>query len=251
MDILKKTILLSALLLASLSLAACGRTSNNSQQAKINSSLRAENSSLKAESNNRASQKQTKYNDSEYAFAAYLKLQNQSASDIQENDSNMTWQQQRNRYTIGFGGHTTSMTVNKDDVTVTYDDVEGDHMGNGNGHRTYSKSELAKLIKEQKQTIDDILSAQRQDQGSQQNQSSQQSTQTSKANATSSNSGSGQSSNSARYDLPQGDPRNPDGAKQAQIMSIAGDPQYRNTPDGSVNEQGRAMMSSIRGTMHN
>lgn len=34
------------------------------------------------------------------------------------------------------------------------------------------------------------------------------------------------------------------------MMSIAGDPRYRNTPDGSVNEQGRAMMSSIRGTMH-
>lgn len=249
MDTLKKAILLSTLLLASLSLTACGRTSNNSQQAKTNSSLKAENSSLKAESSNQASQKQTKYNDSEYAFAAYLKLQNQSASDIQENDSNMTWQQQGNRYTIGFGGHTTSMTVNKDDVTVTYDDVEGDHMGNGNGHRTYSKSELAKLIKEQKQTIDDILSAQRQDQDSQQNQSSQTGTQASKANTTSSS--SSQSSDDACYDLPLSDPRNPDGAKQAQMMSIAGDPQYRNTPDGSVNAQGQSLMSSIRGTMHN
>lgn len=245
---MKKTLLLSTLILASLSLAACGRTSNNSQQTKTNSSLRAENSSLKVEISNRSSQKQTKYNDSEYAFAAYLKLQNQSASDIQENDSNMIWQQQGNRYTIGFGGHTTSMTVNENDVDVTYDDVEGDHMGNGNGHRTYSKSELAKLIKEQKQTIDDILSGQRQNQNSQQDQSSQQGTQTSKANATSSN--SSQSSDNARYDLPLSDPCNPDGAKQAQIMSIAGDPRYRNTPDGSVNEQGRAMMSSIRGTMH-
>ena len=205
--------LLSTLILASLSLAACGRTSNNSQQTKTNSSLRAENSSLKVEISNRSSQKQTKYNDSEYAFAAYLKLQNQSASDIQENDSNMIWQQQGNRYTIGFGGHTTSMTANENDVEVTYDDVEGDHMGNGNGHRTYSKSELAKLIKEQKQTIDDILSGQRQNQNSQQDQSSQQGTQTSKANATSSN--SSQSSDNARYDLPLSDPCNPDGAKQA------------------------------------
>ena len=44
---LKKTLLLSTLILASLSLAACGRTLNNSQQTKTNSSLRAENSSLK------------------------------------------------------------------------------------------------------------------------------------------------------------------------------------------------------------
>lgn len=246
---MKKVLGLLTAVFTVVSLTACGRTSNNSHQAKTNSSLRAENSSLKAESSNRASQKQIKYDDSEYAFAAYLKLQNQSASDIQEDDSNMTWQQQGNHYTIGFGGHTTSMTVNEEDVDVTYDDVEGNHMGNDNGHRTYSKSELAKLIKGQKQTIDHILSGQRQDQDSQQNQASQQGTQTSKANATSSN--SSQASDNARYDLPLSDPRNPDGAKQAQMMSIAGDPQYRNTPDGSVNEQGRALMSSIRGTMHN
>ena len=248
---MKKVLDILTVILVAASLTACGRTSNNSQQAKTNSSLKAENSSLKAESSNRASQKQTKYNDSEYAFAAYLKLQNQSASDIQANDSNMTWQRQGNRYTIGFGGHTTSMTVNESDVDVTYDDVEGDHMGNGNGHRTYSKSELSKLIKEQKKTIDDILSGQRQDQGSQQNQASQQGTQTSKANATSTSSNSSQASDNARYDLPLSVPRNRDGVKQAQMMIIAGDPQYRNTPDGSVNEQGRAMMSSIRGTMHN
>ena len=149
---MKKIATLVALMLAGFSLTACGKNSASNQQVKTNSSLRAENSSLKAK------QDLTKYNDAEYALAAYLKLQNQNASDIQDDRDNMTWQQQGNRYTIGFGVHTTSMIVNKNNVEVTYDDTEGDHMGSGNGHKTYSRAVLAKTIKGQKSDIDDLLS---------------------------------------------------------------------------------------------
>lgn len=85
-----------------------------------------------------------------------MKFQKTDASSL-SNTENMTWQQQGNRYIIGFGGHTTSMTVNKNDVLVTFDDVEGDHMGSGNGHRTYTKAELAQFIKGQKDDIDNLL----------------------------------------------------------------------------------------------
>lgn len=155
---MKKAITLMSICLAGLTLAACGN--NNSDQAKTNSSLKAENSSLKA-ANARSNSSQTnptvdKYDNAEYALAAYLKFQKTDASSL-SNTENMTWQQQGNRYIIGFGGHTTSMTVNKNDVLVTFDDVEGDHMGSGNGHRTYTKAELAQFIKGQKDDIDNLL----------------------------------------------------------------------------------------------
>lgn len=142
--------------IAGLSLATCG---NNDDQSKANSSLKAENSSLKAANTSNSKQAEPtvdKYDNAEYALAAYLKFQKTDASSL-TNTENMTWQQQGNRYIIGFGGHTTTMTVNKNDVLVTYDDVEGDHMGSGNGHKAYSKAELAQFIKEQKDDIDNLL----------------------------------------------------------------------------------------------
>ncbi|UXE88511.1 hypothetical protein [Limosilactobacillus reuteri] len=51
------------------------------------------------------------------------------------------------------------------------------------------------------------------------------------------------------YDLPYSDPRNPDSYKQGELMDIAGDPKYQN-PDGSMNEQGAALASSIEDTFH-
>lgn len=227
---MKKLIILTGTCLASLVLTACGNT--NSNQAKTNSSLKNENSSLKAE-HKQITPVEDKYSNAEYAMAAYLKLQGTDASTL-ANNKNMTWQQQGNRYVIGFGGHTTSMTVNREDVKVVYDDIKGDHMGSGNAYKVYSKSELDNSVKNQKHDIDKLLS-------------SQQMTRPSESSTVSSNA----SSDNACYDLPLSGPRNTDGAKQAQIMSIAGDPQYRNTSDGSVNEQGRALMSSIRNTMRN
>ena len=153
---MRKLITLLSVCIAGLALAACGNSTDS--QSKTNSSLKAENSSLKAEeaSSIRTTPIEDRYNNAEYAMAAYLKLQNTDASSLQ-NTENMTWQQQGNRYIIGFGGHTTSMAVNRSNVEVTYDDVEDGHMGSGNGHKTYSKTELAKLISSQKEDIDNLL----------------------------------------------------------------------------------------------
>lgn len=41
----------------------------------------------------------------------------------------------------------------------------------------------------------------------------------------------------------------PDSYKQGELMDIAGDPKYQN-PDGSMNEQGAALASSIEDTFH-
>ncbi|MBM6941190.1 hypothetical protein [Limosilactobacillus coleohominis] len=169
---MKKILTMSFILLAGLSLTACG---SNSSQDKENSSLKAENASLKAGSRPDIN----KFNDQEYALAAYLKLQGQNAKDLRDNINNMHWSRKDNTYSIDFGAHSTTMTVNKDNVEVTYDDVEGDHMGSGNGHKTYSKAKLFKIIEEQRNGIDDILKSY---QSNLQNQNTTQSTQTSNTN---------------------------------------------------------------------
>lgn len=151
---MKRLFGLTTILLLGCTLSACG---NNNNQSKENSSLRAENSSLLAKSSSKANENVNKYKDDEYALAAYLKLQNQTASDLAQDAANMNWQVNNNSYSIDFGAHTTTMTVNKDSVDVTYDEVEGDHMGSGNGHKTYSKKQLNDNIKQQKSTIDQLL----------------------------------------------------------------------------------------------
>lgn len=132
-----------------------GKSGNSKSNTQVSSSSVQQNKKLTSDDNHQAS---TKYTDQEYALAAYLKLQDQLADDLQKDVSNMHWKQEGNHYIIDFGAHSTSMTVNSNSVDVIYDDVEGDHMGSGNGHKTYSKDDLAKLIKDQRQTIDDVLS---------------------------------------------------------------------------------------------
>ena len=51
------------------------------------------------------------------------------------------------------------------------------------------------------------------------------------------------------YSLPLSYPRNPDSYKQGWLMDIAADPQYHN-PDGSMNQQGEALVESIENTFH-
>ena len=153
----RKVILTSAILLAGLALAGCGNSRSNDTTTKAeNSSLKAENSSLKAK---KSSEKQAKYSEQDYALMAYLKLQGQTANELNRNKNNMNWNQDGNTYRIDFGAHTTSMTVTEDNVEVTYDDVQGDHMGQGNGHKTYSKQQLAKEFGNQKSVIEEILSS--------------------------------------------------------------------------------------------
>lgn len=220
-----------------LGLAACG---NNNQGAKENSSLKAENASLKAQNSANYQSKArhvVQYSNSEYALAAFLKVAEQSADELQSHDDNMNWvQKDNNTFNVDFGAHTTQMRVDSDDVEVTYDDVEGDHMGQGNGHQTFTKEELNQDLKGSKKTIDAILA----DHGGR--DTNQSGTETSST--------ASKSSDDSDYDLPLSDPRNPDGPKQAEMMSIAGDPQYRDS-SGAMNESGRALESSIRATMHN
>ena len=153
----KRIILTSTILLASLALAGCGNNQSTSNSAKAeNSSLRAENSSLKAK---KSSERQAKYSEQDYALMAYLKLQGQTANELNRNKDNMNWSQDGNTYHIDFGAHTTSMTVTKDNVEVTYDKPQGDSMGHDNGHKTYSKQQLAKEFGNQKSVIEEILSS--------------------------------------------------------------------------------------------
>lgn len=151
----KKIILTSTVLLVSLSLAGCGskQTDANSTNAE-NSSLKAENSSLKAKKN---SVKQAKYSDRDYALMAYLKLQGQTANELNRNKDNMNWKQDDNKFTIDFGAHATVMTVTDKQVQLTYDKATEEGMGQGNGHKVYTKQELAEEFGNQKSTLDEIL----------------------------------------------------------------------------------------------
>ncbi|MEK1301188.1 hypothetical protein HCX99_09730, partial [Limosilactobacillus fermentum] len=142
-------------LLVSLSLADRGskQTDTNSTNAE-NSSLKAENSSLKAKKN---SEKQAKYSNQEYALMAYLKLQGQTANELKQNKDNMNWKQDNNKFTIDFGAHATLMTVTDKQVQLTYDKSTEEGMGQGNGHKVYTKQELAEEFGNQKSTLDEIL----------------------------------------------------------------------------------------------
>ena len=182
------------IVIATLCLGLCLTACGNNSQSKEHASLEAENSSLKANSRKaNSNRQQTKISNDEYALMAYLKLQGQSVQELKDNMDNMNWNQDGNTYRIDFGAHTTSMTVTEDNVEVTYDDVQGDHMGQGNGHKTYSKQQLAKEFGNQKSVIEEILSSASQGQSSNnqpnnnhqndsQNQNTAQSTQTSNTN---------------------------------------------------------------------
>lgn len=150
--------------MASLALAGCGNNQSTSNSTKAeNSSLRAEDSSSKAK---KSSERQAKYSEQDYALMAYLKLQGQTANELNRNKDNMNWNQDGNTYHINFGAHTTSMTVTEDNVEVTYDELQGDSMGHDNGHKTYSKQRLAKEFGNQKSVIEEILGSNSKEQSS-------------------------------------------------------------------------------------
>lgn len=177
---MKKYLVILTTFSLGLVMTACG----NANQSKETASLQKENASLKSKAKSNSEQHQAKISDDEYALAAFLKLQGQSAAELKSNTANMHWNQNSNKFTVNFGAHSTLMVVNSDNVEVTYDDIEGDHMGEGNGHKTYSKQALAKIIRDQKADIDNILSSQQGKQSSQQatQQATHQSTQTSNTN---------------------------------------------------------------------
>lgn len=151
-----------------------GMRSNNStnHQQATQSSSRVSNNHSSASSQSSSQAPQEKFSDEEYELMAFLKLtddnsdsndqsnemlQNLVNLDPNEKDNAVVWHPITNGRRIGFGAHTTELQVNGDHVNVTYDEIEGDHMGEGNGHKTYSKAELAREFKLQKDDIDKAL----------------------------------------------------------------------------------------------
>lgn len=97
-------------------LTACGSQSSSKAVTKTSTSKKQS----VASSSSSSSQTQ-KYTDEEYAMMGFLKQDGQGIDNLLNNAiQNMNWKQSSNTYTIDFGAHTTTMTVNKDSVTVTY-----------------------------------------------------------------------------------------------------------------------------------
>lgn len=147
-------------------LTACGSqsssTSEHSSSHHTSSKSVTKSSSSKkqsvASSSSSASQTQ-KYTDEEYAMMGFLKLDGQGIDSLLNNTDNMHWTNSGNKYAIDFGAHTTTMTVEKNSVEVTYDDIdESTHaMGMQNAHKTYTKEELANQFGTDKAKIDQVL----------------------------------------------------------------------------------------------
>lgn len=163
---MKKPVVIASALMSAFLLTACGSQSSSSSEhsSSHHSSSKsvAKSSSSKkqsaASSSNSASQTQ-KYTDEEYAMMGFLKLDGQGVDSLLNNTDNMHWTNSGNKYAIDFGAHTTTMTVEKNSVEVTYDDIdESTHaMGTQNAHKTYTKEELANQFGTNKSKIDQVL----------------------------------------------------------------------------------------------
>jgi hypothetical protein len=163
---MKKPVVIASALMSAFLLTACGSqsssTSEHSSSHHSSSKSVAKSSSSKkqsaASSSNSASQTQ-KYTDEEYAMMGFLKLDGQGVDSLLNNTDNMHWTNSGNKYAIDFGAHTTTMTVEKNSVEVTYDDIdESTHaMGTQNAHKTYTKEELANQFGTNKSKIDQVL----------------------------------------------------------------------------------------------
>ncbi len=162
---MKKSVVIASALMSAFLLTACGRQSSSSSKqssSQTSSKSVAKSSSSKkqsaASSTSSASQTQ-KYTDEEYAMMGFLKLDGQGVDNLLNNTSNMHWTSAGNKYAIDFGAHSTTMTVEKNSVLVTYDDIdESTHaMGTQNAHKTYTKEELASQFGTDKAKIDQVL----------------------------------------------------------------------------------------------
>lgn len=95
------------------------------------------------------------FSDEDYQLMAYLKLLDEDGSGAASeqlasldkfyggDDEIIVWNDLGDSHSIGFGAHSTAMWVKGDQVEVTFDDETPSGMGHGNGHRSYSKAELA------------------------------------------------------------------------------------------------------------
>ena len=162
---MKKSVVIASALMSAFLLTACGnQSSSSSKQSSSQTSSKsvAKSSSSKkqsaASSSSSASQTQ-KYTDEEYAMMGFLKLDGQGVDNLLNNTDNMHWTNAGNKYAIDFGAHSTTMTVEKNSVLVTYDDIdELTHaMGTQNAQKTYTKEELASQFGTDKAKIDQAL----------------------------------------------------------------------------------------------
>lgn len=171
----RKIKILLALMLATSTLTACGQKQSTQHHSDSEySSLKKKNSQLKKQVSSQSSSKsdnsqannqpsQPRYSDEDYAMMAFLKLEtddetpDEAVNNLKTSHDNMHWYPHGNRYSVDFGAHTTTMVVNDQDVQVIYDTTEGDHKGQANGHKTYSKQELSQEFGKYKDTIDQIL----------------------------------------------------------------------------------------------
>lgn len=161
---MKKSVVIASALMSAFLLTACGSQSSSTSEhssSHHSSSKSVKSSSSKkqsAASSSSASQTQ-KYTDEEYAMMGFLKLDGQGVDSLLNNTDNMHWTNSGNKYAIDFGAHTTTMTVEKNSVEVTYDDIDGSThaMGTQNAHKTYTKEELANQFGTDKAKIDQVL----------------------------------------------------------------------------------------------
>lgn len=123
---------------------------------------------------------------------------------------------------------------------------------NSTSHKSAADAEHSSLQKKNRQLKKKLKESKKQNSASQKNQvntaNASSSTQVSSANS-SSNSDPKLADGTDVYSLPLSDPRNPDSYKQGELMDIAGDPKYHN-PDGSMNDEGQALCSSIEATFN-
>lgn len=121
---------------------------------------------------------------------------------------------------------------------------------NSTSHKSAADAEHSSLQKKNRRLKKELKSSQKQSSADQQASAANSSsnTQVSAANS-SSNSDPKLPDGTDVYSLPLCDPRNPDSYKQGELMDIAGDPKYHN-PDGSMNDEGQALCSSIEASFH-
>lgn len=161
---MKKTLLLGTLTVVALGLTACGSTpsghqktssaSSSTKQAQTSSS---QTSKATSTSSAPSSSKQQTYTDAEYALMAYEKLDGQGMADLHSNADRMNWYQKDNKFSVDFGGHSTTMTVNNNDVLVAYDSATSNGVGEKNASVNYTKAELAKEYGQYKDTLDQLI----------------------------------------------------------------------------------------------
>ncbi|MBB1123204.1 lipocalin/fatty acid-binding family protein [Limosilactobacillus albertensis] len=220
-------------------LVGCGPSQFNSKSAKAeNSSLKAKNAMLKSQLN---------------IVGSYKDSQNKAAITLNSNgtgryvyvdptatntDDQLTWQKNTdNSYIIKLNdSNVTSPLIGK--LSGKKLVLSGDNNWN------------TEIFNKTKGSFDlDEFLAKNDPKSNQQVSQSQINSNTTNTSTNNSNNHPKLADGTDVYSLPLADSRNPDSAKQRELMEIAGDPKYRNT-DGSMNSEGRALSSRIQATFH-